>query len=113
MRNIGGSVGIAMVTTLLARDSQTRHALLVGQIAPDNPVYQEYYRGLVGALTPEMGAAAADQAHAVLYQLLLQQVALLSYVDNFRLIALVCLLCVPLVFLFRRVRARAGPIAAH
>jgi MFS transporter, DHA2 family, multidrug resistance protein len=113
MRNIGGSVGIAVVTTLLARDSQAKHALLVGHLAPENPAFQDYLQGLQGALTPEVGAAAAsDAAMAVLYQLLLRQVALLSYVDNFRLISIVCLACVPLVFLFRRVRARPGAVAA-
>ena len=113
MRNIGGSVGIAVVTTLLARTSQRDHALLVGNLSPDNPVYQDVYRALRGALAPDVGAAAGDQANAILYQLLLRQVALLSYVENFRLIAVVCLACVPLVFLFRRVRASRGPIAAH
>jgi DHA2 family multidrug resistance protein len=115
MRNIGGSIGIAVVTTLLARDSQAKHALLVGHLAPDNPAFQDYLQGLRGALTPEVGAAAAgDQALAILYQMLLRQVALLSYVDNFRLISIICLLCVPLVFLFRRVRARPGAVAgAH
>jgi DHA2 family multidrug resistance protein len=114
MRNIGGSIGIAVVQTMLARDSQRQHALLVGNLSPENPAYQESYQGLRAALTPEVGAAAAaDQANAVLYQLFLRQVALLSYVDNFRLISLICLLCVPLVFLFRRVRARPGAVAAH
>ncbi len=113
MRNIGGSVGIAVATTLLARDSQAHHALLVRHIAPENPVFQDYLNGIRGALTPEVGAAAAnDQAMAVIYQVLQRQIALLSYVDNFRLIAIVCLCCVPLVFLFRRVRARPGAAAA-
>jgi hypothetical protein len=42
-----------------------------------------------------------------------RQATLLAYVDSFRLISLVCLLCVPLVFLFRRVRARTGTSAVH
>jgi DHA2 family multidrug resistance protein len=113
MRNIGGSIGIASVTTLLARDAQAKHALLVGHLASDNPAFQDYYLGLRGALTPEVGGdAAAQQAYGVLYQLLQRQIAVLSYVDNFRLIALVCILCVPLVFLFRRVR-RTTPVAVH
>jgi MFS transporter, DHA2 family, multidrug resistance protein len=115
MRNVGGSLGIAIVTTLLARTGQREHAILAGHFASDDPVYQDYYQGLRGALTPEVGAdAAAEQANAVLYQMLLRQVALLSYVTNFRLIAIVCLACVPLVFLFRHVEAKPGAAAgAH
>jgi MFS transporter, DHA2 family, multidrug resistance protein len=115
MRNIGGSIGIAVATTLLARTSQREHALLIGHLSPDNPVYQDYAQALTGALAPEAGAAADDLANAVLYQLLLRQVSLLAYVANFRLISIVCLCCVPLVFLFRRVRvrARADAVAAH
>jgi DHA2 family multidrug resistance protein len=112
MRNIGGSIGIAVATTLLARTSQREHALLIGHLSPDNPVYQQYAQTLSGALTPEAGGAASEQIHAILYQLLLRQVSLLSYVNNFRLISVVCLCCVPLVFLFRRVKPRKG-LATH
>jgi hypothetical protein len=38
---------------------------------------------------------------------------LLSYVDNFRKISLVCLACIPLVLLFRRVRPRPEAQAVH
>jgi MFS transporter, DHA2 family, multidrug resistance protein len=113
MRNIGGSIGIALATTLLARTSQREHALLIGHLSPDNPIYQDYARSLASALTPEAGASAGDLANAILYQLVLRQVSLLAYVLNFRLISVVCLCCVPLVFLFHRVRARRDAIAAH
>jgi DHA2 family multidrug resistance protein len=39
----------------------------------------------------------------VINQILLQQAQLWAYVDNFRALALLCLLCIPLVLLFRRV----------
>jgi MFS transporter, DHA2 family, multidrug resistance protein len=113
MRNIGGSFGIAATTTLLARTAQRHQALLVGHLAPENPLYRERLDTLTAALTPELGAGAADGAVALLYQELVRQATLLAYVDNFRLIALVCVLCVPLVFLFRSVRARPGAAAVH
>ena len=113
MRNIGGSFGIAATTTLLARAAQTHQALLVGHLSPDNPLYRERLDALTAALTPQLGAGAGDQAMAVLYQELVRQATVLAYVDNFRLIALVCLACVPLVFLFRAVRVRIAAAAVH
>jgi len=112
MRNLGGSVGIAATTTVLARAAQRHQALLVGHLTPENPVYLDQLGALTAALTPQLGAGAGEQATALIYQTLLRQAMLLAYIDNFRLIALVCLLCVPLAFLFRRVRARPDAAAA-
>jgi hypothetical protein len=74
----------------------------------DGPALGEAYRRLVlvcgGRHHPPLERRAVNQFH---------QVALLAYVENFWLISLVCLLCVPLVFLFRRVKARGGAVAAH
>jgi DHA2 family multidrug resistance protein len=111
MRNIGGSFGIAITTTLLARGAQRTQALLVGYLSPDNPIYREQLQALTAMLTPQLGAGAAEQATAIMYERLLRQAMLVSYVDTFRLIALVCLACVPLVLLFRRVRAPATAVA--
>jgi len=114
MRNIGGSFGIAITTTLLARDAQRHQALMVQYLSPENPIYTERLDALRGMLAAQVGPdVAADQAVAILYQQLLRQVTLLAYVDNFRLISFLCLACIPLVFLFRRVRPQPGQVAAH
>jgi DHA2 family multidrug resistance protein len=113
MRNIGGSFGIAVTTTLLARAAQRSQALLVGHLSPENPIYRERLEALTAALTPQLGAGAVEQATAMLYGELVRQATLIAYVENFRLIALVCLVCVPLVLLFRRVRGGAPPAAVH
>ena len=42
-----------------------------------------------------------------------RQSMVLSYIDNFRMLAFLCLLCVPAVFLFKRVRAKQGAVAMH
>src|SRR5204862_72397 len=83
-----------------------------GHLTPENPLYLDQLGALTAALTPQLGASASEQATALIYQTLQRQAMLLAYIDNFRLIALVCLLCVPLVFLFRRVRARPDAAAA-
>jgi DHA2 family multidrug resistance protein len=114
MRNLGGSVGIAAATTLLARNTQRHQAILVQHVTPYDPAYQERLADLTSALAAQLGpGAASEQAQQVIYQMIQRQAALLSFIDNFHLIALLCLACVPLVFLFRKVRASKAPVAVH
>ncbi len=114
MRNVGGSVGIAMITTLVARGAQANQAILSSHLSPFNPLVQERLQQAHAALARSGGDwQAMQQAPRVLYGLLQQQAALVSYVQNFQLFALTCLLSAPLVLLFKKVRRPVGPIAAH
>jgi DHA2 family multidrug resistance protein len=114
MRNIGGSIGIAMATTLVARGSQTHQALMVGHLSPYRPEFQQYLGSASKMLNQYSDPATAQrQAYGLLYGTLQQQAALFAYVDTFRWLALLCLFCVPLVFLFRKTKARGGSVAVH
>jgi DHA2 family multidrug resistance protein len=105
MRNLGGSFGIAAVTTILDRASQMHQAALISHMTPYDPAYQERLAAVTSALTAQTGAwAAKEQAPSILYGIMQQQSQLASFVDNFRLFGIVCLLCVPLVFLFKKVQ---------
>ena len=42
IRNIGGSIGLSFVSTLLQRYSQTHQSMMVGQLSPLNPEYQQH-----------------------------------------------------------------------
>lgn len=113
MRNLGGSIGISAVTTLLARGAQTHQALLVQHLTPYDPAFRERLEALQRFLEPKVGPAQAQQhAYAEIYRTLIEQATLLAFVDNFRWLALTGVLCVPLVLLLKKVRAR-GPIPAH
>ena len=50
-RNIGGSVGISLVTTLLARRAQVHQAQLVENLNPGNPQFQSTLRGLTSTFS--------------------------------------------------------------
>jgi len=52
-------------------------------------------------------------ALGVIQGMVARQAMVLSYIDNFRMLAFLCFLCVPAVFLFKRVRAKKGPVAMH
>ena len=41
MRNLGGSIGIAFVTTMLARGAQAHQALMVGHLTPTDPAFMQ------------------------------------------------------------------------
>ncbi len=116
LRNLGGSVGIATITTLVSRGAQTHQALLVGHMSPLHLVFNEQVAKIQGLLSPQVGSTAAqNQTYGILYQMLQQQASLLSYLDQFRMLVIVCLLCAPLVFLFKRPKraAAASEIPAH
>ena len=51
MRNLGGSFGIAMVSTLLVRRAQVHQALLVGHLTPYDHAYTEQLAAATHALT--------------------------------------------------------------
>ena len=113
MRNTGASIGIAAMTTFLDRGTQSHQAALVHHLTPADPAYEHWLDSARAALADRLGPAAAGPAAlGLLYQVLLRQAALLAFLDNFRMIAVLGIACVPFVWLFRRVRHR-GAAPAH
>jgi DHA2 family multidrug resistance protein len=106
VRNIGGSIGIACVTTLLMRRSQAHQSDLIAHVTAGSSSVTDAIRGLEARFC--IGGVDAYTAHykalGELYVMAQQQAALLAYVDNFRLLAFLALLCIPITFLFRRVQ---------
>ncbi len=114
MRNLGGSIGIAGLTTLVARGAQSNQAAFVGRFSQYNPAYQQKLAAIQHGLAAHEGAwRAAHQAPQILYGILGQQSLLVTYSHNFRLFGLLCLITTPLVFLFKKVSKRKAPVAAH
>ena len=114
MRNIGGSIGIAMATTLIARMSQVHQAMIVSHLTPYDPVFQERFQTISQLMAQTGHGTSPSLALGVIYQELLRQSALLAYVDNFRWFGIASLLCVSLVFLFRKVHVPKGAsVAVH
>src|SRR5437879_13613194 len=81
MRNIGGSIGIASITTLVTRQAQASQADLVWHMSKFNFNFQQQLAHLQTALASNTGNwAATKKSLAVLYNILQQQSSLLSYV---------------------------------
>jgi DHA2 family multidrug resistance protein len=115
MRNLGGSIGIAFVTTMLARGAQTHQALMVGHLTATDPAFKEQFAAAKSVLGHQADPVTATrQAYNAVYSLLDQQAHLWAFVDNFYLFGLLALAGIPLVFLFKRVLTVKKPVvAAH
>jgi len=100
-RNIGGSVGISLVTTWLARRGQYHQNVLVENVTP----YDHQTQSTLTMLTQhfhQMGAsmtAARSQAEATIGQMVSGQTQLLSFLDDYWLLGVIIACCVPLAFL--------------
>lgn len=106
MRNIGGSVGIAAVTTLLARRTQFHQAQLVGNINPFNPEYQRWVNGVIAGLIAkgESNWDAQKEALGIAYAEVLRQATMMSFIDVFWLLGVVMVALVPVVFVMKSSR---------
>ncbi len=107
MRNTGGSIGIAAMTTFLARGSQTHQNTLSGYLNQYNPAFQSAMQNIQNT------GATLQQAYGSVYGTLVRQASVLSYIDNFRLLAFLCLISAPAAFLFKRVKGAKPPPGAH
>jgi len=115
MLNIGGSIGIALVTTLVARGAQTHQALMVGHLTPTDPVFVQQLSAAQHALAQQADpVTAAHQAYGLIYGTLNAQAHLWAFVDTFRIFGMMVLCCLPLILLFKRVqRAPVRQVDTH
>jgi DHA2 family multidrug resistance protein len=96
-RNIGSSIGISVVGTLLTRNTQANHADIAAYVNPTNPIlsepaYSRFFDPLIAS-----GRAAIDSV-------VTQQAQVIAYIDDYRLLMIATLLLFPLLFLFQRSR---------
>jgi DHA2 family multidrug resistance protein len=114
VRNIGGSMGVALATTLLARRSQLHQATLAGHSYPWNPEMAARLQGWTHHFESQ-GAdpfTAARQAVSMLYRQTITQAQILSYADDFWLLLLTCSAVTLLIPFMQRVRSAPPPTRA-
>jgi len=111
-RNIGGSAGIAMITTMMARRQQFHQEVLVSHLTPLDGGVLPALNGMAANLVAH-GAASSDaavQALGQLYGLVQRQAAMLAVADTFWVLALVFLSMIPLVACLRMTPLHKGPM---
>jgi MFS transporter, DHA2 family, multidrug resistance protein len=112
-RNIGGSVGISVVTTMLDRRTQFHLNSLSNNLSLTNPALQRMIQGATSTLMAA-GASASDatnRAYALVQATVLRQATMLAYIDCFWFLGLAIMLMVPMVFLIKK--GKPGGMAVH
>ena len=115
MRNIGGSFGIAMMTTFLARRGQVHQGQLISHVTPMDIRTQTTFRGLQSWFALHQPLSAYDAAHkswGAIYLMVQQQAAMLSFVEAFWIMAVIfwgwlrCCYCCAMRVICIRIRRR-------
>jgi DHA2 family multidrug resistance protein len=101
LANLGGSVGVSLMQAMMAFNSQRMHASLAAHVTPDNPVLRA---DLPLHITPETALALNEEIS--------RQATMVAFLDNFRLMVLIGLCCLPLVLVLRQPRKAPAAAAA-
>lgn len=110
LRNIGGSVGIGIVMTLISRGAQTHQNYMVDHLTPLDKGYQLTMERVTPLLDLKGFAGGAE---ASVYGQLVRQATMVSFTDVFYLLAFMMLACVPLVFLMKSSNGNAPRPSIH
>ena len=103
VRNIGASIGISLVQTVLVRRTVSAHAALVERITYANPAWNNPAVASAFDTTRPGGAAALDA-------LITQQSSMIAYISDFQLMLYLTLAVIPLALLLRTPRRAGGPV---
>jgi DHA2 family multidrug resistance protein len=105
VRNIGSSIGISLVQTVLVRSTVSTHAALVERITYANPAWNNPAVASAYDTTRPGGAAALDA-------MITQQSSMIAYINDFRLMLYLTLAVLPLL-LFIKTPARGAVVDPH
>jgi DHA2 family multidrug resistance protein len=104
-RNIGSSVGISVVNSLLIQNTQINHASIVTHI---NPVNRALESGVIAQYWNPMTAAGRAALDAVVTR----QAQIIAYIDDYKMLMIATLAVLPLLMVFKRpsTKGAAGPV---
>jgi len=101
VRNIGSSIGIALVQVLLVRNTNTAHEALTAHVNSGNAALQD--PSSVYSMATQAGAALIDSE-------VTRQASMIAYVDDYWLMMLLTLAVIPMLILIRPPKASSGPV---
>lgn len=114
MRQLGGSFGIAIITTFLARFGQEHRVNLIGYLDPTRVAVQEKIRGLQNAFIAKGYSTeiALQKAYKVMELGVTKQSTVLSYMDVFLYLGVLFLFCIPFILLIKKGKNKVNPSEA-
>ena len=101
-RNIGSSVGISVVNSLLTRNTQVNHADIAQHVTAVNRMFEA---PMVSRLWNPLTAAGRTALDAVVTQ----QAQIIAYIDDYKLLMIATLAVLPLLIVFRKPSGGGGP----
>jgi DHA2 family multidrug resistance protein len=114
-RNLGGSIGISMLSTWLQRLAQRHQVYLTAHTPAGDPVVSQRIAGMTQTFISQ--GLPPDQANArawsFLSRIISAQANTLAYIDIISIMALAILCLAPFAYLMRRPQKGARPAAAH
>ena len=96
-RNIGSSVGISVVTSLLTQNTQANHADIAQHVTAVNRVFES-------PAIAQFWNPATDAGRAALDAMITQQAQIIAYIDDFKLLMIATLVAIPLLVVFKKAR---------
>ena len=114
-RNLGGSIGISLLTTMLSRRGQFHQTVLASHTSQFDPAFQSRVAGVTQAFANSGvdGSAARQMAYGRIYSTMQGQASMLGYIDTIQIFAILLLLMAPMAFLMTRPPRGKGPAASH
>jgi DHA2 family multidrug resistance protein len=115
MRNVGGSIGIALISTSISRIAQTRRSYMVANTTPGTPQYESLVGGLSQTIQNQGAGSvqAAQQAHGIVSYMIDRQATTLAYVEVISILAVIILCLVPFLLIMRRNKPGGDTPPAH
>lgn len=113
-RQLGGSFGIAIITTFITRFSQEHRANLVSHLDGSRLEVQQRIQQMQQAFMYKGFSSneALQKAHQVIDYSVLKQSTVLSYMDIFMYLGIMFLCCIPIIFLIKRGKNKINPADA-
>ena len=114
-RNLGGGIGISLLSTYLQRLGQKHQVYLSAHTGPGDLLFQQRVDGLTRNFTNQgfPAGVAQTRAYAVIERIIYGQATTLAYIDVISAMAVGILCMVPLVLIMKRPQRGAKPVAAH
>ncbi|WP_229207848.1 DHA2 family efflux MFS transporter permease subunit [Dyadobacter beijingensis] len=115
MRQLGGSFGVAVITTFIARQNMAHRNDLVSKLDINNPVVQQRVEGLqrsflAKGMSPDV---ALNSGYKMLDYTVSKQAQVMSYMDVFLYLGVMFLICVPFVLWTRSGKTKVDASSVH
>ena len=114
MRQLGGSFGVAIITTFMTRRGQQHRSHLLENYTADNPLFESKWHALTNSFLAK--GMPIDKAEAAAYKMMDygigKQAAVLSYMDVFLYLGILFLICVPFVMMIKSSKQKVDLSAA-